>query len=273
MVYNGIDVSHHNGDIDWKKVKSSGIDFAMIRTGYGQRNSSQIDRKFKQNIEGAIANNINVGVYHYSYATNSIQATDEAVFCLEILNGYQLTYPVCFDIEDNSIVKLDKRAKTDICLSFLYKIQESGYYSMLYANKNWLNNHLYSEEILSKYDLWLAHYGIKTPSFACGIWQHSETGKINGISGNVDLDISYRDYPIIIKNKGLNKLWNAINISTNNVEQSQPQIITYTVKKGDTLWSIATQYLQNGNRYQEIKELNNLKTDNIYVGQVLKIKK
>ena len=121
---------------------------------------------------------------------------------------------------------------------------------MFYCNLNWLNNYLYKDELIHKYDLWLAQWNIANPSENCGIWQYSSIGSIDGINGNVDLDIAYKDYPTIMKAKGLNE---------------------YTVKKGDTLWDLAKKYLGNGTKYKEIKSLNGLNSDTIYVGQTLKI--
>lgn len=254
MLRKGIDVSHHNGDINWTKVKNSGIEFAIIRTGYGIKNDSQIDKKFKQNIEGAKKAGIDVGVYHYSYATNSRQAVDEAKFCLQIVADYDLDYPICYDIEDENIFKYNKQTKTDMCISFCDTIEMSGHYAMLYANPNWLNNHLYSEQLLKRYDLWLAHYGVDNPSFACGIWQKTDKGKVDGINGYVDLDIAYKDYKKLIKK-----------------DTPKEDTTCYTVKKGDTLWAIAEKHYGSGAKFVLIKEKNNLKSNVIYEGQILNL--
>lgn len=257
MLIKGIDVSHHNGDINWKLVKNSGIEFAIIRTGYGIKNDSQIDRKFKLNIEGAKKAGIDVGVYHYSYATSSRQAVDEAKFCLQIVADYELDYPICYDIEDESLLKYNKQAKTDMCISFCDTIEMAGHYAMLYANPNWLNNHLYSEQLLKRYDLWLSHYGVDNPSFACGIWQKTDKGKVDGINGYVDLDFAYKDYKKMI---------------TGN-KQTPPAntLKDYVVHKGDTLWSISEKFYGSGSKYTKIKETNNLSSDTIYEGQILKV--
>lgn len=197
----GIDVSHHQGDIDWSQVKKSGINFAMIRTGYGISNPKQLDKRFYENIERAKSNGINVGVYHYSYASSPLDASKEASFCLDIIKDYKLEFPVVYDIEDSAISKYTKREKTDMVKSFCDKIETAGYYAMFYCNKNWINNYLYSDELLGVYDFWLAQYNVSKPSIACGIWQKSDTGKIPGIKGNVDLNVTFKDYPSIIKKK------------------------------------------------------------------------
>ena len=263
MKFKGIDVSKWNGNIDWQKVRNSGIDFAIIREGYGKKSPTQIDKKFKENIESAKSVGINCGVYHYSYADSIDDAVNEAQFCLENIQGYALEYPVIFDVEDKEMLKLNTRQRTDICMKFCETIERAGYYAMIYANKNWLDNYLYADELLKRFDLWLAQWDIDKPSYSCGIWQYSSTGQVDGISGNVDLNISYKNYPEIMKNKGLN----GFNSSTSATEN----YFEYTIQKGDTLWDLAKKYLGNGARYKEIKVLNNLSSDTIYAGKTLKI--
>ncbi len=260
----GIDVSKWQGTINWQKVKNAGIDFAIIREGYGKKSPTQIDKKFKENIEGAKNAGINTGVYHYSYSDSIEDAISEAQFCLENIQGYNLEYPVCFDTEDKEMLKLSNRQRTDICIAFCEEVEKNGYYAMIYCNLNWLENYLYKDE-LSKYDLWLADWHKDIPSYSCGIWQYSEVGKIPGINGNVDLNISYKNYPEIIKSKGLNGF--KANQNTNK------SYFEYTIQKGDTLWDLAQKYLKSGARYKEIKELNNLEDSTIYPGQILKIPK
>ncbi|MDE7425376.1 MAG: LysM peptidoglycan-binding domain-containing protein [Lachnospiraceae bacterium] len=254
----GIDISHHQGDIDWSQAKNE-IGFVMIRTGYGVSSPSQVDKKFIQHIEGAKRNGIPVGVYHYSYASSPLEASKEASFCLDIVKDYQLEYPVAYDIEDVTIAKLTKRQKTDMVISFCDKIESAGYYAMFYCNPNWANNHLYADELFGRYDFWLAHYGVDSPSIACGMWQKTDTGKIAGIKGNVDIDIAYKDYQSIIKTKGLNRY---SGVKPYNV---------YIVSKGDTLWDIAVKYYGDGTKWTEIYKYNNLASDKISIGQILKI--
>ena len=175
-------------------------------------------------------------------------------------------YPVCLDIEDRTMLSLSNRQRTDIVKAFCSEIEKAGYYAMFYCNANWLNNYLIKEELLPKYDLWLAQWNVADPCITCGTWQKSDKGFINGISGNVDLDISYKNYPEIMKSKGLNGFNKENNPASTNY-------FVYTVKKGDTLWAIAQRYLGSGYKYKEIKDLNALNSDMIYLGQTLKIPK
>lgn len=261
--YKGIDVSSWQGLIDWNKVKNSGVSFAMIREGYGKSDPKQVDKYFHRNIKRAQEQGINCGVYHYSYAKSVGDAINEAEFCLQNIKDYKLEYPVAFDIEDNSMNCLGRRTLTDICKAFCSRIEQSGYYVCIYTNSNWLENYLYKDELLNNYDLWLAHWYADSPKYQCGIWQHSDKGEINGINGKVDLNVSYKNYPRIMKIKGLNGFKSS--------EQQKESYFTYTIKKDDTLWNLAQKYLGSGKRYNEIKKLNNLKSDMIYVGQTLKI--
>lgn len=205
----GIDVSTWNGSIDWKKVKAAGIDFAIIRAGYGKNN---IDSKFKENARNAVAAGVDVGFYWFSYALNAEMAKKEADYLCNAVEslGINVTYPLCFDYEYDSVsyaqkngAATSKTAIIAIAKAFLAQIQKRGYYAMNYTNIDFLYRGF--SELTSKYDTWLAQWA-SNKTKACGIWQYSEKGKVNGISGNVDMDIAYNDYPAIIKISGLNNL-------------------------------------------------------------------
>ena len=265
-MFKGIDISKWNGNINWNEVKKDEAEFAIIREGWGKKSPTQIDKKFKENYEGAKAVGIPIGSYHYSYADSVDDAKREAEFCLENIQGMRFEYPIVLDIEDRTMLSLSNRQITDIVKAFCSEIEKSGYYSMFYCSLNWLNNYLIKDELLSKYDLWLAQWDVDAPSISCGIWQKSDKGFINGISGNVDLDIAYKNYPEIMKSKGLNGFSKENNSANTNY-------FTYTVKKGDTLWTIAQRYLGSGSKYKEIKTLNSVSSDTIYPEQILKIPK
>ena len=198
-LYKGIDVSVWQGDIDWKTVKDSGeVDYAIIRAGYG-RLVTQEDEKFDYNMEQAKENGIDRGVYWYSYATNVEAAVMEAKACCEVIKGYQLEYPVYFDIEDpcfDSLSNDEIRAITDAFCSYM---EEQGYCCGVTSYSNFLRNRL-GASFLNKYAVWIAHYNVRRPSYGgyYGMWQYSCTGGIDGINGNVDLDYSYVDYPALM---------------------------------------------------------------------------
>ena len=205
---NGIDVSVHNGDIDWGKVKADGIDFAILRAGYG-RLASQKDEKFEQNYSGAKAAGIPVGAYWYSYAMTPEEAELEADVFLSVIKGKQFEMPVYFDLEEKKQFDLGKESVSAIMRAFLKKVESAGYFVGLYGSASSLTTHT-ADDIKSWYTIWLAHWVDQTNySGTYGIWQHSEKGKVAGINGNVDLDICYKDFPTTIKGKGLNGWGNA----------------------------------------------------------------
>lgn len=199
----GIDVSVHQGNIDWNAVKASGVDFAILRCGYG-RTVGQKDGKFETNYAKAKASGVPVGAYHYSYAKTVAQAQAEARYCLSLIKGKTFEYPIYFDIEDSSQKNLGKQRISDMIRAFCKIVEEAGYYVGVYANLDWLKNRI-DDDCKSRYDVWLAQWS-SAPTYAgtYGMWQYSDTGRVNGIKGNVDMDVSYKDYPSIIKKAGLN---------------------------------------------------------------------
>lgn len=207
-VAKGIDVSKWQGDIDWMKVKSDGIQFAIIRLGYGSADGSScgMDGYFEKNVSGALKAGIDIGCYFYSYATSVAAAKKEAQFVVEVLKRYKgvFTYPVAFDLEDKTQQALGKTTLTDMVIAFGDTIEKAGFYCSLYSNLNWLKNYL-DDARLKRFDHWLAQWA-SAPSYtgAFGMWQNSSSGSVNGISGRVDTDIAYKDYPAIIKRNKLN---------------------------------------------------------------------
>lgn len=200
MAFRGIDVSKWQTSIDWKKVKASGITFAIIRASYAQTT----DSRFVANIQGALAEGINVGVYVYALAKNTTEAIYEADYVLKLIKPYKISYPVCYDMEDSTLAALIKQQRTDIAIAFCERIESARYYAMIYSNKNWLENMLDYEK-LRPYDIWLAQWAPKaTWGGNYGIWQYG-LDNVDGI-GRCDCDVSTRDYPTIIANAKLNDL-------------------------------------------------------------------
>lgn len=195
----GIDVSHHQGKIDWAKVKKSGIDFVIIRVAARSISSGGgriKDNYAQQNLKGATENNIPFGVYVYSQALTEKEAREEADWVLEEIAGYHPTLPVVFDYEyaDGGRLKssLSKTKKTNNCLAFCKKIEAAGYTPMLYANKSFLENSINAAAISQYYPIWLAHYSNSTSyTGSYEYWQYTSSGKVDGISKRVDMNVRY----------------------------------------------------------------------------------
>lgn len=262
----GIDVSKWQYPVDWEKVKASGIRFVMLRASYGKG----LDTRFKEHLAGVKAAGIPFGVYHFTTAVTPQEAEAEIDWLFEQLGDEKLEYPVAFDMEDEGdrYTGMTKAERTAIAAAALARIEQHGYYAMLYTNLDWLTYKL-DAAALSAYDVWLAAWRKTRPaSYAHGIWQYGG-GPVDGISGNVDLDIAYKDYPAIIKAAGLNGWGQA-----DPEPAPEPAYTTYTVKPGDSFWGIAQSQLGDGSRYKELAEYNGMSpADTIYAGQVLKIPK
>ena len=205
---NGMDVSKYQGVIDWDKVKASGrVDFAILRavSTSKAKGGIYVDDYFERNYKEAKRVGIPVGCYLYSYATTTAAAQVEARFLLDTIKGKQFELPVWFDQEyEPGILALTKAQRTAIVKTFCGTMEAAGYYCGLYASTNFINTLLDYEQLRS-YDVWAAQYGPAcTVKLPYGVWQTSSSGTIPGISGNVDTNIAYKDYPTIIKGAGLN---------------------------------------------------------------------
>ena len=204
----GIDVSHYQGDINWKAVKEYGIDFAFIKCLQGK---SRVDECFHTNMRNAIANDIPVGVYVYSKAKTIDDAVAEAKRVIKECSQYKLTYPVVFDFESKHFEDMSLAMRGKIIDGFCQTILSDGkYIPMLYSSRYWLM-HMIPAEVVKKYDIWLAEYTTGKPKYTGDykIWQYG-VGKVTGIIGDVDMNIGYYDYgkennmePIIFGKEGL----------------------------------------------------------------------
>lgn len=201
----GIDVSSHQGKINWQAVKDSGIKFAMIRAGWSwYEGGMNIDKTFYDNMQGAQAAGLDVGVYLYSYDKTPAAARIATKRLLEIIAPYKLTYPIAFDIEDAIHTQISKAQNTAICKAFMDEVEVAGYYGTLYTYTNFINSYLNKQE-LTKYDKWIADYRAKCGyDGPYGMWQYTGSGSCPGVTGNCDLNECYKDYPAIIKKAGLN---------------------------------------------------------------------
>lgn len=193
----GIDVSKYQTDIDWNKVKESGVEFVMIRAGYrgyGTSGKIVIDDMFEKHMQGAQAAGLEVGVYFFSQAIDQKEAKEEADFVIDLIKNYKITYPVAFDSEkvengEGRANELSTKERTEIARAFLDQVKKKGYEPMIYANDRWFVLHLDLRE-LTDYKLWLASYR-DTPTFPyhMDVWQHTNSATVPGISGNVDMNI------------------------------------------------------------------------------------
>ncbi|EHR1329315.1 SH3 domain-containing protein [Clostridium perfringens] len=211
----GIDVSEHQGRINWEQVKDH-VDFVMLRAGYGRNN---IDKQFVRNISECNRLGIKVGIYWFSYAWNEEMARNEAKYVLEAIKPYKVDYPISFDLEYDTLnyakkngVTIGKRLATNMINAFCSTIENAGYKAMNYANLDFINNKFYQSEI--NYPLWLAWYGVsedKTKAYNPAMWQYSESGQVPGISGSsVDMNYCYEDF--------LKKDFTLDNATTKNVD-------------------------------------------------------
>ncbi|MDE6606778.1 MAG: glycoside hydrolase family 25 protein [Lachnospiraceae bacterium] len=193
----GIDVSKWNGEIDWDKVKEAGVEYAIIRLGYRGSSTGALveDPYFEKNIRGAIASDIPVGVYFFTQATNEVEAVEEASMVIKLCSDYKLDYPVFIDTEsaggNGRADGLGQAERTLVCRAFCSTIKNAGYKAGVYASRNWLNNNLISDR-LEQDVIWLAEYR-ETPLYQgyYQMWQYSSNGKIDGIEGRVDINLSY----------------------------------------------------------------------------------
>lgn len=198
----GIDVSYYQGNIDWKKVKNSGVEFVIVRVGYRGYGSSGTlveDPKFKTYLDGATKAGLKVGVYFYTQAITTAEAQEEAKFVLDRIKGYSLQMPVYYDIEsvDYDTGRLDsaglsKAQKTALCTAFCDTIIKSGYSAGVYANYTWLNYYIDGAGLGKKYPIWLAHYTSNTNyDQRMDMWQYSGSGTVSGISAYTDVNVWY----------------------------------------------------------------------------------
>lgn len=254
----GIDVSVWNGAIDFEKVKKSGIDFVIIRAGYG-RVASQKDTCFERNYAAAKAAGLLVGAYWYSYADSVAAAHQEAKACIECIKGKKFDFPIYFDIEEQSQFNRGSVFCSNLVKAFCDDLEKAGYFAGFYTGRYAVMNYI-SKEVAARYAAWVAEWGPKLNySGQRGMWQYSANGKVNGINGAVDMDESYVDYPTIIRKKGLNG-YEASEAVPPPAEEKK----TYTVQEGDTISSIAKAV---GISVDDLAAKNDL----LKVGQILNV--
>lgn len=194
----GIDVSKWNGEIDWDKVRSAGVEYAIVRAGYrGSVTGSLVeDPFFTANMKGAAASGVQTGVYFFTQAVNEVEAVEEASAVIQLVREYKLDFPIFIDTEgaggNGRADGLDVETRTLVCEAFCRTIENAGYEAGVYASRNWYNNRLHTDRLDNDYCIWLAEYR-KVPLYQgyYQMWQYTSKGKVDGISGNVDMNLSY----------------------------------------------------------------------------------
>ena len=197
----GIDVSKWNKEIDWEKVKAAGVEFAIIRAGYRgyTTGSLVVDPYFEANIKGATEAGVLTGIYFFTQAVNEVEAVEEASMVIELLKEYDIQYPIFIDTEGvgggGRADGLDVETRTAVCEAFCRTIASEGYMAGVYASRNWYNTRLETPR-LEQYYIWLAEYRSE-PLYegTYQMWQYTSKGQIDGIEGNVDLNLSYLVQP------------------------------------------------------------------------------
>lgn len=283
-----IDVSKHNGKIDWEQ-SARDIDGAILRVGYGDDITSQDDKTFKYNADECTRLGIPFGVYIYSYAKDREHARSEAAHVLRMVTGYKLSLPVYYDVEEKGLEGVAKGNAIEFCEI----IEQRGYIAGIYANESWWKNYLVG---LDRFTKWVAKWSTSEP-IACDMWQFTSDASVVGISGRVDMSYLFKDFgqgEIVTVQTGpktnediatevINGEWGngderKKRLTEAGYNYSDIQAIVnkrlgaktekvYTVKKGDTLSKIAK---ANGTTVEAIAKRNNIKNPNyILVGQKL----
>lgn len=297
-MFKGIDLSVWNEDVDYTKLKEQGIEFAIIRCGYG-KDKSQKDKMFEKHYEGLRQAGIKIGCYHYSYCNNINNAILEAENCLEYIKGKDFDLPVFYDLEEKTTSALGKDTVTEIAKIFCDRIKQAGYKAGVYANLDWFQNYINVNEIEKDYYIWLAQWSEKhSANFRVDFWQYTSNGKILGIPNNVDLNYQLTELEentkIYESKKSIEELaneviegkWgngeerkNRLTESAYNYDEvqnlvnkklSNKIVQIYIVKPGDNLTKIAKMF---NTTVDKIAQDNNIKNKNlIFINQKLFIK-
>lgn len=212
--YRFVDVSRYQGLIDWAQVAAAGYKGAMLKTVSTNRKLSKradglyIDPTFETNYRNARAAGLDVGVYYYTYATSEAMADAELALLRQAVYGKEFSLPVCVDVEENKLKQLSTLDLSNLTAYALEQVEKMGFYAQLYTYTSYANTHLDMARLAGRWDVWLADYTGKTPNvtFNYNAHQHTSSGNVPGISGNVDLNVTTLNYPKIIRKKGLTRL-------------------------------------------------------------------
>lgn len=291
----GLDLSEHNGNVDFTKVKNSGISFVILRVGWiGNKENHTLDKKFEEYYNNAKANGLKVGFYVYSYVENETAMLSAINWIRNKISGKTRELPIFLDVEDKQISGLSKELQTNLCKYFCDNFENSG----VYANLDWFNNKLNVSELIN-YKIWLAQWtsaSSHSADFKVDLWQYTSKGKVDGITGKVDMNYCLNceeNTEQITGQLSLIDIANAVirgefgngeerktrlKNAGYNYDEVQAKVnelmgvsgVTYKVKSGDTLSEIAQKF---GTTVSNLASLNNIKNVNlIYAGQTLKIR-
>lgn len=250
----GIDVSSWQEDIDFVKVKNSGIRFVIIRAGFGTRTAP--DKYFERNYKGAVEAGLHVGAYWYSYAASSSEALAEAKACLKVIKGKRFDFPIFYDLEEQSQFVKGMDFCSSLVRTFCNELEENDWFAGLYTSRYPLQHYI-SRDVASRYAVWVAEYN-PTLNYRgnYGIWQYSSTGRVDGINGAVDLDYCYVDYPRMIKVAGLNGYPNNAPVPEKSIREVALEVIRGDWGNGDERYDRLT---AAGYDYYEVqREVNRL---------------
>ena len=244
-----IDVSYHNGTIDWAKVKVSGVDGAILRCGYGMDQTNQDDKQYRRNADECTRLGIPFGIYLYSYADSIAKAQSEAQHALRLAKGYKLSYPIYYDLEQAGT----ESGAVERARVFCEAIEAAGYWAGIYANKHWWDNYLPG---LTEYTRWVARYNNTLGMDNVDMWQYTSDGSVSGISGRVDMNHCYRDFPTEIKafyvNSGTSSLGGSNTAApTGTTLELAVAVMQNKYGKGDTRKKAL------GSRYDEVQSFIN----------------
>ena len=214
LPYRYIDVSRWQGQIDWAQVAAAGYKGAMLKTVSTNSKMSKradglyIDPTFERNYRGARSAGLDVGVYYYTYATSEAMADAELALVREAVRGKELTMPVCVDVEENKLKPMSTLDITNLTAYALEQVEKMGFYAQLYTYTNYSNMELDMGRLANRWDVWLSDTTGHTPAvgYHYNAHQHTSEGRVPGISGNVDLNVTEINYPCIIRKKGLTRL-------------------------------------------------------------------
>lgn len=245
----GIDVSDWQKEIDYMQVKADGIDFAIIRCGFG-KNESQYDKRFERNYSGFKYAGIKIGTYLYSYVTSVENARLEAQNCLKFIEGKEFDLPVFYDLEDKETKKLGKEKITECAIAFCEEIEKAGYKAGIYANLDWFTNYIDIEKV-KKYSLWLAQWNARiTAEFEPNFWQFGNNGNIKGIKGRVDVNYMLKETTVETVDNSVNNL---------SIEELAKKVILGEFGNGqDRKEKLGTRYNEVQAKVNEILSKNNI---------------